>query len=78
MSAPRPPVELSIVVPAHDEEPNLEPLVEEIAAALEPIGVAYELIIVDDGSSDGTRAELQRLGAAHSELRSFALVGAAP
>ncbi len=78
MSPPRPPVELSIVVPAHNEESSLEPLVEEIAAALGPVGVAYELIIVDDGSSDGTRAELQRLAAAHPELRSFALAGAAP
>ena len=51
-------VTLSVVVPAHDEAPNLERLLPEVHAALDPPGVAWELIIVDDGSDDDTPAIL--------------------
>jgi glycosyltransferase involved in cell wall biosynthesis len=43
---------VSVVVPAYNEAESLEELVRETAAALS--GIRYELIIVDDGSSDGT------------------------
>jgi len=42
------------VVPARDEAPNLERLVVEVRAALDPLAGAWELIIVDDGSVDDT------------------------
>lgn len=50
-------VELSVVVPVKDEAGNVAPLAREIAAALtgEP---AYEMVFVDDGSTDATAAEL--------------------
>ncbi len=48
--------ELSIVVPLFNEEDNVGPLYEAIAAALEPLPVAVELLLVDDGSRDGTFA----------------------
>ncbi len=60
---------ISIVVPAHDEAPNLERLLSEVRAALDPAGVAWELIVVDDGSTDDTPAVLGRLGAADARLR---------
>jgi len=48
-------VELSVVIPAHDEAENVGPLVREIAAALGGAGLAdYEVVVVDDGSGDGT------------------------
>jgi dolichol-phosphate mannosyltransferase len=59
--------QLSVVVPVFEEEPNLEPLVREIAAALEPLD--YELILVDDGSRDGSAATLERLAAGEPRLR---------
>ncbi len=52
---------LSIVVPVYNEEANLEPLVQEIKSVLEPTGTDYEIIIVDDGSSDGSYPLLSRL-----------------
>jgi glycosyltransferase involved in cell wall biosynthesis len=54
-------MELSIVVPDFNEEENIEPLIGEIRAALAPTLKSYELITIDDGSTDGTFAILQRL-----------------
>jgi len=56
-------VEVSIVIPAKNEEDNVEPLISEIMTALD--GVAeFEIVYVDDGSTDKTHAELLRLMAA--------------
>ncbi len=46
-------MDLSVVVPLFDEEESLEDLYAEIRAALEPEGLDWELIFVDDGSTDG-------------------------
>lgn len=45
---------ISVVVPVYDEEDNVGPLAEEIRAALAPLGRPWELIYVDDGSTDRT------------------------
>ncbi len=66
-------IHLSIVVPAYDEEPNLVRLVAEVRAALDPVGIAWELIVVDDGSDDGTPALLARLAAAEPRLHAVRL-----
>jgi dolichyl-phosphate beta-glucosyltransferase len=47
--------ELSIVVPCYNEEQRLPRTIEQIERYLTAKGVTYELILVDDGSSDGTR-----------------------
>jgi glycosyltransferase involved in cell wall biosynthesis len=60
---PEPP-ELSLVVPLRDEADNVVALVEEIAAVLTPHGLRYEIILVDDGSTDATWSHLRRLHAA--------------
>ncbi|HUD70362.1 MAG TPA: glycosyltransferase family 2 protein [Dongiaceae bacterium] len=67
-SEPRP-IDLSLVVPVYNERDNLEPLVGEIAGSLAATGWRYEVILVDDGSSDGSDAVLARLGKDHPELR---------
>ena len=54
-------MELSIVVPVFNEEANVEPLIAEIRSALAPVNKTYEIITVDDGSTDGTFAVLSRL-----------------
>jgi glycosyltransferase involved in cell wall biosynthesis len=52
---------ISVVIPVYNEEANLQGLLDQVSAALHPTGWDFELILVDDGSRDGTAAVLQRL-----------------
>lgn len=47
-------VELSVVVPLFNEEESVRPLYEAILAGVEPLGISFEIVLVDDGSRDGT------------------------
>jgi len=62
-------VELSIIVPLYNEEANVRPLWEAIRSAIAPTGIAYEVLLVDDGSSDATLAAAAALPAVHPEVR---------
>jgi dolichol-phosphate mannosyltransferase len=62
-------MDLSIVIPVKNEAGNITPLIAEIAAALDGKGIDYEIVYVDDGSDDGTAAELARLRATSARLR---------
>ncbi|MDJ0755987.1 MAG: glycosyltransferase family 2 protein [Ardenticatenaceae bacterium] len=53
--------DLSIVVPVFNEEENIKPLHEEITRATVPLDLDYEVIYVDDGSSDGSVDEVKAL-----------------
>jgi glycosyltransferase involved in cell wall biosynthesis len=46
--------ELSVVIPAYDERENLPPLLDELRAALAATGRTWELLLIDDGSTDGS------------------------
>jgi glycosyltransferase involved in cell wall biosynthesis len=61
--------QVSIIVPVFNEAPNLEPLVERIAKVMGSSGRSYELIVVDDGSVDGSRDLLLSLKPAHPQLK---------
>ncbi|HBC87862.1 MAG TPA: glycosyltransferase [Lentisphaeria bacterium] len=52
---------LSIVIPVFNEEDNLEPLVKELEPVLEKAGQKYEVIFVDDRSTDGSFEVLKKL-----------------
>ncbi len=54
-------MDLSVVVPIHNEVDNIDELHRELAAALRGGEVSYELIFVDDGSSDGSFARLSAI-----------------
>jgi glycosyltransferase involved in cell wall biosynthesis len=66
--APTPPY-LSVVVPVFDEEDNVETLYETLMSSLETIGCSFEVIVVDDGSRDGTYSKLATLAATDDRLR---------
>jgi glycosyltransferase involved in cell wall biosynthesis len=53
--------EISVVVPMRNESPNVEGLYLELTAALSSFGRAYEIIAIDDGSTDDTFDRLARL-----------------
>jgi polyisoprenyl-phosphate glycosyltransferase len=57
----RVPVDLSVVIPMYDEEEVLPLLVERLRPAADAWGVTYEVLCVDDGSTDATPVLLQRL-----------------
>ncbi|MFO0873268.1 MAG: glycosyltransferase family 2 protein [Phycisphaerales bacterium] len=71
-------VELSVVAPAHNEQDNVVPLVREIVQALDPLGIEYEIVIVDDGSTDATGARLIALLPQEPRLRALAMADTPP
>ena len=52
------PLNLSVVVPLFNEEESLPHLVKQLLTALRPTGESFEIVLVNDGSSDGTAAVL--------------------
>lgn len=54
-------IDLSLVIPVYNEEENLRPLADEIEAALRDQPLTYELIFIDDGSSDNSFPILRQL-----------------
>lgn len=60
---------LSVVLPVFDERECLAPLLAELAAVLDGLGLSSEIVAVDDGSTDGSFEELVRLSAREPRLR---------
>ena len=65
MSAP---LDLSVVVPLYNEEESLPILLEQLLSALRPSGESFELVLINDGSSDHTAEVLERLSREIPEL----------
>jgi glycosyltransferase involved in cell wall biosynthesis len=66
-------VDLSIVVPLYNEEESVDALHAEVSAAAEALGIAYEILYVDDGSRDDTAGRLRAiaLGDPHVKVIRF-------
>ena len=62
------PLDLSVVVPLYNEEGSLPHLIEQVLAALRPLPLRFEVVLVDDGSRDGTPALLRDLAGRVPEL----------
>jgi len=61
--------ELSVVVPVYNEIGCLEPLTERVRGALDSAGTNWELVLVDDGSTDGSAEKMDELAAANPRIR---------
>ena len=62
-------MDLSVVIPIYYEEANIRPLYEAVTGVLDPTGLSYEIITVDDGSGDGSFAVLKELALADARVR---------
>jgi dolichol-phosphate mannosyltransferase len=60
---------LSLVIPAHNEEEHIADTVQRFATELRGAGITYEIVVVNDNSSDGTERILSALSAADSGIR---------
>src|SRR5882762_4496377 len=69
MSEPTVPPDLSVVIPIYNEAPNLDPLCRELTETLGRWGRSYELIFVDDGSTDASFDILRGLQANNPNVR---------
>ncbi|RLD70347.1 MAG: glycosyltransferase [Bacteroidetes bacterium] len=65
---------VSFVVPIFNERDNIDPLCQAISAAMEPTPYPFEIILVNDGSSDDTWAEIERVSGDYPKLLGVDLV----
>ena len=61
--------EISIVAPCHNERENIGPLTDAVRAALEPLQRLFEIVLVDDCSTDASWETIRRLGALDPRVR---------
>jgi glycosyltransferase involved in cell wall biosynthesis len=64
---------VSVVVPVFNERESIGPLVAELLPVLQSLGVPTEVVIIDDGSTDGTRTLLEGLVEDHPSIRAVFL-----
>lgn len=62
-------IRYSVVIPLKNEEENLEDLIEELVPVMQKLKDPWELLCIDDGSTDGTKQLLLRLAKEHPEIR---------
>jgi len=64
-----PEVDLTVLVPVLNEAENMRPLIEKLAQDLKPLGKSYEILVIDDGSTDGTFDQVRALSLSMPSLR---------
>jgi polyisoprenyl-phosphate glycosyltransferase len=66
-------MQLSVVVPAHDEQDNVPELVRRLRAVLESLSAEWEIVLVDDGSTDATWARMLEAAEGGGAVRALRL-----
>ncbi|MES2696427.1 MAG: glycosyltransferase [Verrucomicrobiota bacterium] len=61
--------DLSVIIPFYNEAPNIAPLLAELRDALTPLNLSVEILLIDDGSTDGTATALTAAAAAWPAIR---------
>lgn len=61
--------QVSLVIPIRNEAGNIGPLIEEITSTLDTAGLSWELLVIDDGSTDTSPAEVATAAAADCRIR---------
>src|SRR3546814_14359154 len=69
----RRPVQLAVLVPVYNERPMLPILHDRLRSVLDGLDISYEILLVDDGSSDGSGQYLAELAAANPNNRAIRL-----
>jgi glycosyltransferase involved in cell wall biosynthesis len=62
-------VKISVIIPVFNEEENVSLLHESLAASLSALGAGYEIIFIDDGSTDNSLSELKKLKAEDENVK---------
>src|SRR5690349_20302889 len=73
MTEPLARVELSVVAPMFNEQGTVVAFVEAVDAALAPLGIEFEIVLVDDGSDDQTWQRIRQEASAKSHVRGIRL-----
>jgi len=60
---------ISIIVPVYNERDNVHPFLEALRGALDPTGEEYEVLFIDDGSTDGSSAYMESLAAEDARIK---------
>jgi glycosyltransferase involved in cell wall biosynthesis len=69
LGAPEDPVEVSVILPAYNEEDSIDAVYNQITCLLEQAGYTYEIVFVDDGSTDGTWIRVKNLALRDERVR---------
>jgi glycosyltransferase involved in cell wall biosynthesis len=69
MNVPKPSLDISVVLPVYNEQDPLPSVIPELSAVLRGLGRSYEIVAVDDGSTDDTVGVLRRLQEQEPHLR---------
>src|SRR5690606_6578104 len=64
---------ISIIVPAFNEEANIASMYKTLVQELEPLPYLYEIMFINDGSSDGTLDEILKLANEHDTVKYISL-----
>lgn len=62
-------MKLSVAIPAHNEEDSIAETLEGVVSTLSREGIEHEVILVDDSSTDGTAAAVERVAAEYPQVR---------
>src|SRR5690242_16285899 len=65
---------VSIVVPCYNEQDNIDNCVDQLERAFRPTYLSHEILLVNDGSTDGTLNRAYNLSTSHSSVRVIDLV----